>query len=88
MDKLYLAGPHGVFAMGIFAINIDQFINELTQWFDFSTRLMSHHPVISFTVALGGFVFYYAVSAVKFTLGIISFGLAMIMAFFLQMLMF
>jgi hypothetical protein len=74
--------------MEIFAMNINQFMNELTQWFDFSVRMMSHHPVISLTVALVGFVFYYAVSAVKFTLGIISFGLAMIMAFLLQMLMF
>jgi len=69
-------------------LNINQFINELTQWFDFSVRMMSHHPVISVIVALIGFVFYYAVSAVKFTIGIISFGLAMIMAFLLQILMF
>ena len=69
-------------------LNINQIINELTQWFDFSIRMMSHHPVISLTLALLAFVFYYAVSAVKFTLGIISFGLAMIMAFLLQILMF
>lgn len=69
-------------------LNINQFINELTQWFDFSVRMMSHHPIISLTVALVAFVFYYAVSAVKFTLGIISFGLAMIMAFLLQILIF
>lgn len=70
------------------SLNINQFMNELTQWFDFSVRMMSHHPVISLTVALVAFVFYYAVSAVKFTIGIISFGLAMIIAFFLQILMF
>jgi len=58
------------------------------QWFDFSVPMMSHHPVISLTVTFVAFVFYYAVSAVKFTIGIISFGLAMIMAFLLQMLMF
>ena len=69
-------------------LNINQIINELTQWFDFSIRMMSHHPVISLTLAFLAFVFYYAVSAVKFTLGIISFGLAMIMAFLLQILMF
>jgi hypothetical protein len=74
--------------MELFAININQSMNELTQWFDFSVRMMSHHPVISSAVALVAFVFYYAVSAVKFTLGIISFGLAMIMAFLIQMLMF
>jgi hypothetical protein len=50
--------------------------------------MMNHHPVITVTVTLVAFVFYYAVSAVKFTLGIISFGLAMITAFLLQMLMF
>ena len=69
-------------------LNINQFINELTQWFDFSVRMMSHHPLISSTVALLAFVFYYAVSAVKFTIGIISFGLAMIVAFLLEILMF
>ena len=69
-------------------LNINQFINELTQWFDFSVGMMSHHPFISLTVALAAFVFYYAVSAVKFTLAIISFGLAMITAFLLEMLMF
>jgi hypothetical protein len=78
----------GGLAMEIFPMNINQFMNELTQWFDFSVRMMSHHPVISSTVALVAFVFYYAVSAVKFTLGIISFGLAMITAFLLQMLIF
>ena len=88
MDKLYLTRPHGGLAMELFAININQFMNELTQWFDFSVRMMSHHPVISSNVALCAFVFYYAVSAVKFTLGIISFGLAMITAFLLQMLIF
>ena len=69
-------------------LNINQFMNELTQWFDFSVGMIRHHPVISLAVALLTFVFYYAVSAVKFTLGIISFGLAMIMAFLLQILMF
>ena len=69
-------------------MNVNQFINELTQWFDFSVRMLSHHPVISSIAVLVAFVFYYAVSAVKFTLGIISFGLAMVMAFLLQMLMF
>ena len=70
------------------SLNINQLINELTQWFDFSVRMMSHHPLISSTVALLAFVLYYAVSAVKFTIGIISFGLAMIMAFVLEILMF
>jgi hypothetical protein len=70
------------------SLNINQLINELTQWFDFSVRMMSLHPLISSTIALLGFVFYYAVSAVKFTIGIISFGLAMIMAFLFQILMF
>ena len=74
--------------MDIFAVNIHQFINELTQWFDFSVSMVRHHPIISSTVALLAFVFYYAVSAVKFAIGIISFGLAMVMAFLLQMLMF
>jgi len=78
----------GELVMDIFAMNINQFMNELTQWFDFSVRTMNHHPVITVTVTLIAFVFYYAVSAVKFTLGIISFGLAMITAFLLQMLMF
>jgi len=88
MDKLYLTGAAWGTGYGTFCNHINQSMNELTQWFDFSVRMMSHHPVISSAVALVAFVFYYAVSAVKFTLGIISFGLAMIMAFLLQMLMF
>ena len=87
MDKvMFDRGRMGGLAME--NLNINQFMNELTQWFDFSVSMMRHHPVISLTVALVTFVFYYAVSAVKFTLGIISFGLAMIMAFLLQILMF
>ena len=69
-------------------MNVNQFINELTQWFDFSVSMVRHHPIISVTGILVAFVFHYAVSAVKFTIGIISFGLAMIMAFLIQMLMF
>ena len=69
-------------------MNVNQFINELTQWFDFSVNMVRHHPVISVIAVLVAFVFHYAVSAVKFTLGIISFGLAMMMAFLLQILMF
>jgi len=69
-------------------MNINQLINELTQWYDFSVSMMRHHPVITVTAVLVAFVFHYAVSAVKFTIGIISFGLAMIMAFLIQMLMF
>ena len=38
--------------MDIFAMNINQFMNELTQWFDFSVRMMNHHPVITVTVTL------------------------------------
>ena len=74
--------------MDIFAININELVNELAQWFDFTVNMVRHHPVISSTVALLAFIFYYAVSAVKFAIGIISFGLAMIMAFLLQILMF
>ena len=85
---MFNRGRMGGLAMDIFAMNIHQLINELTQWFDFSVSMVRHHPVISSSVALLAFVFYYAVSAVKFAMGIISFGLAMVMAFVLQMLMF
>ena len=69
-------------------MNVTQFINELTQWFDFSVSMVRHHPVISVTAVFVAFVFHYAVSAVKFTIGIISFGLAMVIALVLELLMF
>lgn len=69
-------------------MNVTQFINELTQWFDFSVSMVRHHPVISVIAVLVAFVFHYAVSAVKFTIGIISFGLAMVIALVLELLMF
>ena len=39
-------------------MNINQLINELTQWYDFSVSMMRHHPVITVTAVLVAFVFH------------------------------
>ena len=65
-------------------MNVNQFINELTQWFDFSVSMIRHHPVISVTAVLVAFVFHYALSAMKLAIGII----AMVTAILVEKLMF
>jgi hypothetical protein len=59
-------------------MNVNQFINELTQWFDFSMHIVS---VITVLVT---FVFQYALSAMKLAIGII----AMVTAILLEKLVF
>jgi hypothetical protein len=46
-------------------MNVNQFINELTQWFDFSMHMVRNHPLVSVTTVLVAFVFQYALNAMS-----------------------
>jgi hypothetical protein len=65
-------------------MNVNQFINELTQWFDFSMHMVRNHPLVSVITVLVTFVFQYALSAMKLASGII----AMVTAILLEKLVF
>jgi len=65
-------------------MNVNQFINELTEWFDFSMHMVRNHPLVSVTTVLVAFVFHYALSAMKLAIGII----AMVTAILVEKLMF
>ncbi len=67
-------------------MNINEVINQLTQWFDFSTYMVIHHPVLSVTGALIAYLFYQVVTTLQLTGAIISAGLGVVLGFFLKML--
>ena len=68
-------------------MNINQLMYDLTYWFDFSMSAVVHHPIVSVVTVLVGFIFYQALSTLKLIGTIISFGLAVATAIFLEMLM-
>jgi multidrug efflux pump subunit AcrB len=68
-------------------MNINQIIYELTYWFDFIMLLVRHHPFVSVAAVLAAFLFYQAISVMKLIGTIISFGLALVTAILLEMLM-
>jgi hypothetical protein len=67
-------------------MNIYEFINQLTQWFDFSMHMVINHPVLSVTGALVVFLFYQVVSTLQLTGAIISAGLGVVLGFLLKVL--
>ena len=68
-------------------MNMNQIMYDLTYWFDFVVLVVRHHPLISVATVLVGFLFYQALSVMKFIGTVISFGLAVLTAILLQMLM-
>ena len=68
-------------------MNMNQIIYNLTYWFDFIMLVARHHPLVSVATVLVAFVFYQALSVMKFIAAIFSFGLALGMAILLEMLM-
>jgi len=66
-------------------MNLNQIVYELTYWFDYGMHMVLNHPLISAAAVLGGFLFHQTVGAIKL---IFSFGLAVITAIILRMLMF
>ena len=61
-------------------MNINEFINQLTQGFDFSMHMVINHPLLSVTGALIAFLFYEVLSTLKFIGAIISIGIGLLMA--------
>ncbi len=66
-------------------MNMNRIMYDLTYWFDYSIHMVLNHPLISAAAVLGAFVFYQTVGAIKL---ILSFGLAVVTAILLRMLMF
>jgi len=66
-------------------MNLNQIVYELTYWFDYGMHMVLNHPLVSAAAVLGAFVFYQTVGAIKLLL---SFGLAVVTAILLRMLMF
>ena len=67
-------------------MNTNEFINQLTQWFDFSMHMVINHPLLSMTGILMVFLFYQVLSTLKFIGAIISIGLGVVMAILLKVL--
>jgi len=67
-------------------VNINEFINQLTQSFDFSMHMVRNHPFLSVTGALIAFLFYQVLSTLKSIGAIISIGLGVVMAILLKVL--
>ena len=68
-------------------MDMNQIMYDLTYWFDFIILVVGHHPLISVASVLVGFIFYQALSTLKLIGTIISFGLAVVTAILLEMLM-
>jgi multidrug efflux pump subunit AcrB len=68
-------------------MDMNQIMYDLTYWFDFIILVVRHHPLISVATALVAFLLYQALSVMKLIGTIISFGLAVVTAILLEMLM-
>jgi multidrug efflux pump subunit AcrB len=68
-------------------MNMNQIMYDLTYWFDFIILVVRHHPLMSVATVLVAFLFYQALSVMKLVGTIISFGLAVVTAILLEMLM-
>ena len=67
-------------------MNINEVINQLTQWFDFGTSMVIHHPLLSVTGALIAYLFYQAITVLQLTGAVISAALGVVMGILLNML--
>jgi hypothetical protein len=68
-------------------MNMNQIMYDLTYWFDFIMLVVRHHPLISVATVLVAYLFYQAISVMKLVGAMISFGLAVVTAILLTMLM-
>ena len=68
-------------------MDMNQIMYDLTYWFDYMMLVVRHHPLISVATVLVAFLFYQALSVMKLIGAIISFGLAVVTAILLEMLM-
>jgi hypothetical protein len=70
-------------------MNMNQIMYDLAYWFDFSVRMVRNHPLVSVAAVLVAFLFPvpHALNAVKL-ISIISFGIAVLTAILLGVLVF
>ena len=69
-------------------MNMNQIMNDLTYWFDYTMHMVLHHPLTSLTAAVGAFFFHQALGAMKLITSVITFALAALTALLLDWLMF
>ena len=69
-------------------MNMDQIMNDLTYWFDYTMRMVLHHPLTSLIAVVGAFLFHQALGAMKLITSVITFALAGLTALLLDWLMF
>ena len=67
-------------------MNINEFINQLTHWFDFSTYMIIHHPVLSVTGAVIAYLFFQVVTTLQLAGAIISAGVGVVVGYLLTVL--
>ena len=69
-------------------MNMNQIMSDLTYWFDYTMRMVLHHPLTSLTAVASAFLFYQALGAMKLITSVITFALAALTALLLDWLMF
>jgi hypothetical protein len=69
-------------------MNMNQIMYDLTYWFDYSMRMVLHHPLLSLTAVVGAFLFHQVLGAMKLITSVITFALAALTALLLEWLMF
>ena len=69
-------------------MNMDQIMYDLTYWFDYTMRMVLHHPLTSLIAVVGAFLFHQALGAMKLITSVITFALAGLTALLLDWLMF
>ena len=74
--------------LGGMNVNVNQIMYDLTYWFDYTTRMVLNHPLISVTAVVGAFLFQQTLGAMKLISSVITFALAALTALFLGWLMF
>ena len=67
---------------------MNQIMNDLTYWFDYTMRMVLHHPLTALTAVVGAFLFHQALGAMKLITSVITFALAALTALWLDWLMF
>ena len=69
-------------------MNVNQILYDLTYWFDYSTHMVLHHPLISVAAVVGAFLFHQVLGAMKLISSVLTLALAMLTALFLGWLIF
>ena len=71
--------------LGGMNVNVNQIMYDLTYWFDYTTRMMLNHPLISVTTVVGAFLFHQILGAMKLISSVITFALSCAYGSFLRL---